>query len=86
MKIYSKITTDTVSATDKGLVRERNEDSCGLSETSNGILCTVCDGMGGHAGGEQASQVAVNCISQYLSREQYVDVRLSCPEIALQKK
>jgi protein phosphatase len=69
------IQKDTVSATDKGLVRERNEDSCGLTETPNGVLCTVCDGMGGHAGGEQASQIAVECITQFMSRERYADVR-----------
>ncbi|MDR1652961.1 MAG: Stp1/IreP family PP2C-type Ser/Thr phosphatase [Prevotellaceae bacterium] len=69
------IQKDTVSATDKGLVRERNEDSCGLTETPNGVLCTVCDGMGGHAGGEQASRIAVDCITQFMSHELYADVR-----------
>jgi protein phosphatase len=73
MKLLN-ISTDTLSATDKGLVRERNEDSCGLTETPNGTLCVVCDGMGGHAGGEQASQIAVECITQFMSRERS-DVR-----------
>jgi protein phosphatase len=69
------IQKDAISATDKGLVRERNEDSCGLMETPNGTLCVVCDGMGGHAGGEQASRIAVDCITQFMGRERYADLR-----------
>jgi hypothetical protein len=42
------INTDIRSATDTGLVRERNEDNCGTAETPNGTVCVVCDGMGGH--------------------------------------
>ena len=61
----NKIKTQILSATDTGLVRETNEDSCGTAETPNGILCVVCDGMGGHIGGGDA----VNCIIQYVAKE-----------------
>jgi len=74
------LTKDIISATDIGLVREANEDSCGTAETPNGILCIVCDGMGGHAGGAEASRIAVNCIIQYLSKETYPDIRQALRE------
>jgi protein phosphatase len=43
--------------TDKGLKRDNNQDSYLLSDTLN--LYIVADGMGGHSGGEVASQMAV---------------------------
>ena len=47
------------SATDIGRVRERNEDSI-LVEPP---LYVVADGMGGHRGGEVASQLALETIA-----------------------
>lgn len=47
---------------DRGLVRENNEDSY-LVDLNRGLL-VVCDGMGGHNGGEVASAIAVKTISQ----------------------
>jgi protein phosphatase len=69
------INNDIFSATDPGLVRSQNEDACAFSETPNGLLSVVCDGMGGHAGGAEASNIAVNCIIQYLGKETYPDIR-----------
>ncbi|MDR3261677.1 MAG: Stp1/IreP family PP2C-type Ser/Thr phosphatase, partial [Tannerella sp.] len=76
----TNIKNDILSATDVGLVREVNEDSCGIAETPNGIVCVVCDGMGGHSGGEVASGIAVNCIVRYLSREACPDARQALKE------
>ena len=55
-------------ATDKGLVREINQDcfaQCTLSETV--LYAVLCDGMGGENGGNVASELAVRGICRELS-------------------
>jgi protein phosphatase len=42
--------------------KQINEDSCGYQETRLGHLCVLCDGMGGHYGGREASQLAIRTI------------------------
>jgi protein phosphatase len=71
----SPIDIHTLSSTHPGLVRPHNEDHSAVEETPNGTLCLVCDGMGGHAGGTEASHLAVDCILQYFNKETYPDVR-----------
>ncbi|MFK0733121.1 MAG: serine/threonine phosphatase [Gloeotrichia echinulata GP01] len=63
--------------TDVGRQRDHNEDYFGIETTFNKLelpknrvlqargLYVLCDGMGGHAGGEIASQLAVNTLRQY---------------------
>jgi len=48
--------------TDTGRVRERNEDYMESFECSFGYVFVVCDGMGGHIGGEIASRLAASTI------------------------
>ena len=52
------------SETDVGSVREQNQDAVGYFTTKDEAwtMLVVCDGMGGHAGGEMASKMAVEAI------------------------
>lgn len=55
-----------------GNVRTAQEDSHDIAVcTPNGDVFVVCDGMGGHVGGKQASGIAVKSIIDYLKREKY---------------
>jgi protein phosphatase len=47
-------------------MREENEDSFGSLELPDGWLLTVCDGMGGYAGGKIASQTAVDTLLAFV--------------------
>jgi serine/threonine protein phosphatase PrpC len=56
---------------DTGPVRRRNEDACyppssstGATQTNNLSLAIVCDGIGGHEGGDIASSLAIETIRE----------------------
>ena len=60
---------DVFVVTDIGLVRQLNEDNCYAADTPNGFLFVVCDGMGGHAGGANASTIAVHSIVDFFTKD-----------------
>ena len=66
------------SATDKGPSRDHNEDACYpttgklVSQNSSSVptLAIVCDGIGGHEGGEVASNLAIKVLQEQLAKRQ----------------
>lgn len=67
-------------ATDVGVARQVNEDSMSVFDSPNGQVLVVCDGMGGQAAGDVASQLAVNIIENILT-----DNTFETPEDAIRR-
>ncbi|MGB5960587.1 MAG: protein phosphatase 2C domain-containing protein [Coleofasciculaceae cyanobacterium] len=77
------------SATDKGPSRDHNEDACfpvagklvsQNSSSSEPTLAIVCDGIGGHEGGEVASNLAIEVLqeqAQHQINAQYDPITLT---------
>ncbi len=64
--VEPEVQVDLAFRTDPGRDPEKqvNEDSAFHMVTRFGTLCVVCDGMGGHANGQDASQAAVAAIQE----------------------
>lgn len=59
--------------TDSGLVRDHNEDCLAITAfgpvselVPESLLCVLCDGVGGHQGGETASRLTVDQITTFI--------------------
>src|SRR3984957_13222023 len=48
--------------------KQVNEDVCGRRETRFGHLCVVSDGMGGHAAGREAAELALATIFEMFDK------------------
>lgn len=60
------------AATETGLVRRNNQDAF-FASPEHGLV-VVADGMGGHQGGEIASDIAVSGVAENLMGQQWEDV------------
>ena len=75
------VTVQLANYSDQGPTRQRNEDACypksgfigqvavkvATADMSPVPLVVVCDGVGGHQGGDVASNLAISAVTQYLS-------------------
>lgn len=55
---------DIASITDRGNVRENNQDSILICSKEDTVLLAVADGMGGLACGQQASQLGIEALTE----------------------
>ncbi len=56
---------------DRGRVRQNNEDSIHLWAHDHDVLAVVADGMGGAVAGEEASRIAIDTIQRNLSDDSH---------------
>ena len=83
----TKIQISVATRTDSGPTREHNEDACypihgTVTQNTQEGLIIVCDGVGGHEGGEVASGIAIQALTEHLKQIQ--PQQISAEEVILE--
>lgn len=66
--------------------REINEDFVSIAEKGSQIVCVLCDGLGGHGKGEEASKLVANeIINFFVNNDNFIDRMDEAFEIAQKK-
>jgi serine/threonine protein phosphatase PrpC len=69
---------EVAAKTDVGCVRTENQDSFGY-DCDRGIL-VLCDGMGGQAAGQVASEIGVSTVLSFFREDKHAEVDLTFPD------
>ncbi len=67
--------------TDVGMIRSGNEDNFSVNAAADRGLFIVADGMGGHAAGEVASEMAVQTVERELSQTRDLEDRATFDKV-----
>lgn len=83
----TRVRIEYAEATDPGRdpAKQINEDSCGYRETRFGHLVVLCDGMGGHYGGREASRTAIATIFECIDQAPHGMVASAAMKAALEE-
>jgi serine/threonine protein phosphatase PrpC len=83
----TRVRIEYAEATDPGRdpAKQINEDSCGYRETRLGHLVVLCDGMGGHYGGREASQTAIATIFERVEQTPHGTLASAAMKSALEE-
>lgn len=66
--------------------REYNEDFVSIAEKGSQLCCVLCDGLGGHGKGEEASKLVANeIISFFVNNDNFIDRMDEAFEVAQKK-
>lgn len=72
--IEGAIMRKAIGRTDRGIIRESNQDQYAIIKEEDGIFAIVCDGIGGHAGGGKASNLVTKFIkSNFVNHPKFED-------------